>query len=586
MALTVSGAAFGLGLGELRSTTALGSGFSGEVEVLIAAKEKLESGCFRLRKPIGDESLPWLRQARLTFRPGEPAVLQIRSDLPQYDPVLQVSVIVGCGYEVARDFTVLLNPAREGAPGQPPVAIVTELPQENPEVADRPKPHRARVEPSLPRASAKAPRERPKPRPRPLADRLVLSGGGGESDSGGGGETGLRMAPELSTWRGEGDAAVEAKRDLLRMEFRTLLALNARTDESLSAAEKVRQLEAALAELKAHTDQVAQQIERAAQAEKPPQAAETSSAQPSPPIAPAPEPKSVVKAPAKKAVENPPEDSTWMQYGILTLVLLGLGAFLGWREVQKRRQLADEYYFSPEAVPDPQRETEFEEPGGVDLNVEPTAMGKAVTVDLNLGDDEPPAEAPAVAAPKSVSLDSQFSVSQATVDEHFEANPVMELAEIMLSFGRVKGAAQALQDFIDNNPEEALQPWIRLLDVYRLAGMQDEFERVAADLNKHFNVEVQRWDLDAPEIAPPTEGLSLEPRETESAVKAKSIEELPHVCEKLHELWRSEEVLEYLHRLLRDNRGGKRSGFTLEAVHEILFLVELKETLLAMEKEA
>ena len=48
-------------------------------------------------------------------------------------------------------------------------------------------------------------------------------------------------------------------------------------------------------------------------------------------------------------------------------------------------------------------------------------------------------------------LDSIMSVSAATVDEHFEANPVMELAEIMLSFGRVKGAAQALQEYIDSN---------------------------------------------------------------------------------------------------------------------------------------
>ena len=87
-----------------------------------------------------------------------------------------------------------------------------------------------------------------------------------------------------------------------------------------------------------------------------------------------------------------------------------------------------------------------------------------------------------------------FSISNATVDEHFEANPVMELADIMLSFGRVKGAAQALQEFIDHNPQEALQPWIRLMDVYRMAGMRAEFEQVARNLNQHFNVEVQSWE--------------------------------------------------------------------------------------------
>ena len=90
-----------------------------------------------------------------------------------------------------------------------------------------------------------------------------------------------------------------------------------------------------------------------------------------------------------------------------------------------------------------------------------------------------------------------MSISAATVNEHFEANPVMELAEIMLSFGRVKGAAQALQEYIDTNPQEALKPWIRLMDVYRMAGMRHEFEKVARELNKNFNVEVQKWELSA-----------------------------------------------------------------------------------------
>ena len=32
------------------------------------------------------------------------------------------------------------------------------------------------------------------------------------------------------------------------------------------------------------------------------------------------------------------------------------------------------------------------------------------------------------------------------------------------------------------------------MDVYRMAGMKSEFETVAANLNKNFNVEIQHWD--------------------------------------------------------------------------------------------
>lgn len=580
-----------MGLGEIRSNATLGGRFAAEVDVIASPQETLDSACFRLRKPTADDGLPWLRQARLIYRKGPPAILEIRSDLPQYDPVLQVGVIVGCGHEVSRDFTLFLSPTRESAAAPqalPSVSVPSVADESDAAPTRRAAPHRPRPEAVAPRVAPPPPRERPKHRPLPLPDRLVLSGGAGVGAEGGAGEASLRMATELSSWRGEGGGGVEAQRELLRLEFRTLLALNSQADNQLSAAEKLRNLEANLAELKLRTEEVAQRIEQqAAEGKKPAGEMAGPPAQPATPVpmtqapaAPA-TPKVVVP---RAPVADEEDGGSWAFYGLLGGALLALGGFLGWREYQRRQTVDDDTLAIPEPIPDPQRDDEFEERGGVDLRVEPSAMGMAV--DLHLGEDEPaPAEVPA-APVKPVSLDSQFSVSAATVDEHFEANPVMELAEIMLSFGRVKGAAQALQDFIDNNPDEALQPWIRLLDVYRMAGMQDEFQKVAEDLNKHFNVEVQRWDLGAPELIPADNGLSLVPQEGAAAPKAQSIEELPHVCKTLNDLWKSEEVIDYLHRLLRDNRGGKRSGFTLDAVHEILFLIELKETLLVMEKEA
>lgn len=573
-----------LGLGEIHSSTVLGGRFAAEVEVIASRGETLDTSCFRLRKPPAEDGLPWLRQGRLAYRKGPPAVLEIRSDFPQYDPVLQVGIVVGCGHEVSRDFTLFLSPARESVPAplvQPMVVAPSPVAEAEP-AAPRTSQRRARPETASTRLTPQ-PRERTRPRPALLPDRLVLSGGGADGGAPGFGEGSLRMATELSSWRGEGSGGVEAQRELLRLEFRTMLALNSRVDDQLSAAEKLRSLEANLAELKLRTEEVAQRIEQQAADGK--NAPGETAAPPVAPVAQAPAVPTVPKAPSPPPRVAEEEGwSSWSFYGLLGAALLAIGGLLGWREIQRRRTLDGDTLAIPEAIPDPQRADEFEERGGVDLRVEPSAMG--IPVDLHLGEDEPAPEQTPAAPVKPVSLDSQFSVSAATVDEHFEANPVMELAEIMLSFGRVKGAAQALQDFIDNNPDEALQPWIRLLDVYRLAGMQDEFQKVAQDLNQHFNVEIQRWDLGAPELIPAENGLSLVPQEGGAVAKAQSIEELPHVCEKLSELWRGEEVLEYLHRLLRDNRGGKRSGFTLEAVHEILFLIELKETLLVMEKEA
>ena len=172
-----------------------------------------------------------------------------------------------------------------------------------------------------------------------------------------------------------------------------------------------------------------------------------------------------------------------------------------------------------------------------------------------------------------------MSIAASTGDEHFEANPVMELAEIMLSFGRVKGAAQALQEYVDANPREAMKPWMRLIDVYRMAGMRHEFEKAARELNKNFNVEVQQWDSSAE-----TEGQSVvdvvldsqSPNHREGA-QAEGLESMSAIVEQLLIRWPAGDVVEYLKQLLRDNRGGTRLGFSLSVVDDILFLIELKE---------
>ena len=63
-----------------------------------------------------------------------------------------------------------------------------------------------------------------------------------------------------------------------------------------------------------------------------------------------------------------------------------------------------------------------------------------------------------------------------------------------MSFGRVQGAAQTLADFIRHNPKQGVAPWIKLLDVYRAAGMRGEFDGLTRQLNATFNVKVVSWD--------------------------------------------------------------------------------------------
>lgn len=145
----------------------------------------------------------------------------------------------------------------------------------------------------------------------------------------------------------------------------------------------------------------------------------------------------------------------------------------------------------------------------------------------------------------------------APVEEHKSA---VELADIMMSFGRVRGAADTLAEFIRSNPREAVAPWLKLLDVYRAAGLRDEFEAIAGELNKTFNVTRVTW-------------------QTYDALRSSqmSLEDLPHISEILQRNWRTVDGQRYLQQLLRDNRSGTRAGFPFAVIDEILTLAAILE---------
>ncbi len=346
-------------------------------------------------------------------------------------------------------------------------------------------------------------------------------------------------------------------------------------DPVVASEEKVRLMEAQVASLQQRASDLTQKIE---QTSAPAAQVDARPVSETPPAAPQP-------TPSSPPVRNDTSGSNWLLYSALIGALLAIAGWLGWRSYRERQMFGGAG--GPELQVDPQRLNEREERGGVDLDVEPAAM--ALPVKLDLKPDAPTAPIGQAVAPDVTSrADSMMSVAAASVDEHFEANPVMELAEIMLSFGRVKGAAQALQEYIDSNPQEALKPWIRLMDVYRMAGMRHEFEKVARELNKNFNVQVQKWDefAESPDQPQVDVVLDAEPASSAAVAVVDGIEDMPAILEQVLLRWPANDVVAWLNQLLRDNRGGTRIGFALPVVSDILFLIELKEVSIKIESES
>ncbi|MBL8428367.1 MAG: hypothetical protein JNJ95_00525 [Dechloromonas sp.] len=574
--LALSGGVSAAGLGELRGQPVLGERLQLEIELLGAEKLKLDSNCFRLVQPSGESDLPWIKSAVLSVRKGARPVLEVRSESPLREPIMQLSVQMGCGHEVSRSYILMASPQRS----DPLVVAERRLPESAlpPDRLQIRQPVRARsVAPAVVEAPPKLPARRAE-RSRAAAatpDRLMLSDGGLLA------EPSLRLATELIL----GNAAVkEAQREILRLEYRMLVAMHEQATTQLATAEKLRNMEGMLGELQLRATEAAHRVETKESA------AATSPASPDSQKSPTPLPSlpsATMGEPAKPVakslvVEESSGLSEWSLYGVLLGSVLGIAGWLGWRQYRSRRwEEADGE--PPIDIPtvkvDPKRADEREELGGVDLPFEPVAMGGPMLVDVELdaaSDSEPGRSELAVKEPPRGN-DSLMSISATTLDEHFEVNPVMELAEIMLSFGRVKGAAQALQEYIDQNPQEALQPWIRLMDVYRMAGMRAEFENVARNLNTQFNVEVQTWDEARGQV-----GASLD-GERPVSPRPQSLEDMPRLVNTVIELWDSGDVVGYLYQLLRDNRGGQRTGFALPVVEDVLFLIELKETANRME---
>lgn len=536
LSLCASAGVSAVGFGELRGQPVLGERLAVGVELLGAEMPTPDASCFRIVPPTGGSDLPWLKKAVFAVRPGKPALLEIRSDSPLREPIMELAVALGCGHDISRVYVLLASPAPEKPrAGEQPPAIAA--PAAIPAATER-------RPPSLP-VVAPPPRMAPKKMalPRPAAvlpDRLMLSGGGGNED------LSLRLATEFVV---RDEQLKEVQRDILRLEFRMLMAMNEQAATQLAAAEKLRSMESTLAELRQQAAAFAQRVERGADA----------------PRESAPVP--VAGTPRQEAPAASSWLSDWSLYGALLGVLIGLGGWLGWQNYQERnRRRADgdfEFDETPAqaAKPPPAQEldlpleTALDTPTHIDFELDGGGSG---TVGVSV--DEGPAMAPVFETPLP--------------ETHAEVNPVMELAEIMLSFGRVKGAAQTLQEYIDNNPQDALQPWIRLMDVYRMAGMREEFENVARNLNRHFNVEVQNWESAQAERASGVGGNPARPH---------SLEEMPRLMSKVVELWNGGDVVGYLYQLLRDNRGGERVGFTMPVVDDIMFLIELKETANRME---
>jgi tetratricopeptide (TPR) repeat protein len=139
-------------------------------------------------------------------------------------------------------------------------------------------------------------------------------------------------------------------------------------------------------------------------------------------------------------------------------------------------------------------------------------------------------------------------------------DPTLELADIMVSLGLEQGAAKTLLEYAEANPRQALHHWLKLLDIYRSSGNQEDFKEATEKLRRNFNIQADDWAK-------------------ANTAEAPTLENFSRLSQQLQQTWsRPEECIAYLRHLLEDNREGSRAGFPRPVAEEILLLIDvLKE---------
>jgi Tfp pilus assembly protein FimV len=582
-ALLASAPAGAIGFGDIVLHSRVGEPLRAEVPINVEPGETLEGACFSLA-PLNGSDLPVVSSAktRLT-REGDRYRLLITGSKPIGEPIFVVGLRASCGTDLQRDFVLMpseplvfanLPPAQVAAPAGAAAnggaaggtrsraaaiqewrasegetlehiaeALISDnlaqqrrmlaaLKRANPNLSGRPAlaegtpvmipDLRQRVVAAerdlLPAQQAKAPKEPaaapppppppPKPKPRPAKPAAKAKPAGPDRV--------LLGAPPAEIKAGErpvppSGSKAETDERMLKLEA-TIQLLNA----------QIEALDKAMA-LTAESLALQKKLQAA-------QAAEAGGL-----MAPV----------AKPAVPPPATGSSWPE--ILLAALFGGTVAAGLALFLSRRRGATVGAELPLAIA-------ARSPGN-----EP-ARRPAPTAPV----------APAVAVDAAHEGFSRLPGDVKALEVRFnEDESAIALAEIMLSFGRVQGAAEMLAQHIDEGSPDNPRPWLMLLDLYRRGGMADDYARVAPAVGKRFNLAVPAWET----LGTPLSGL-------------KSLEDFPHALEQATAMWGTQGCVDHLYRLVHDTRGGQRGGFPLEVVEEIVLLLLVLEDAYGLRRQA
>lgn len=539
------------GLGEMVLHSRLGEPMYAEIP--LDGGSELDTACFSI-VPAADRDLPGVADARLRLiRDGERRRLVVTSLRPVNEPLFAIGLRVQCGVDLRRDYTLMPNaPEQAIRPAAPlalpsapslPASTVAATTAANPALTvDTPKP-----------AKTRTPRPKPKTAPKsegsgdsaanasPAASATPPAAPPAALPPVAAAPAPAAATPAPSAAAPNNPPPATPKAAPPRPAAGDRLVLGSGSEEptarpndgqskgaprnSAELSARIQQLEATIQSMNQEIEQTNRIIELANQALQLQQQAQTRQA-------------ALAAQPPAPPERAPERWQAWLELLLAALAGGGIVALLT-RRLGRPRQT--DWPAPPVAAAAPP------------VQVTPPAAAAPDVPNTTA------APAPAPAAPKASAQPAPKPEIESRTD-YSDSDSAMALAEIMLSFGRLQGAADTLNDYIQTHAPSQPQPWLMLLDLYRRGAMHDQYVRLAAEIQKRFNIRIADQDT----AATVTSGL-------------KSLESYAHIVEHLTERWGTPAALDYLRQLISDNREGARQGFPLEIVEEIALLMHILE---------
>jgi TolA-binding protein len=132
-------------------------------------------------------------------------------------------------------------------------------------------------------------------------------------------------------------------------------------------------------------------------------------------------------------------------------------------------------------------------------------------------------------------------------------NAVMQDASHLFTHGRVNQAIEHLHGHLAKHPKSSPWMWLYLLDLLSKEDKQQEFDIVAGECRKHFNLSVER---------------NPDP-------KQQGIESFPRVMKAMQQTWGTPQVIALIDDLIYNTRLVPRMGFERSVFEELMLLKEV-----------